>query len=163
MNQAITALTRITKEFSTNTLVPLAWGRIGDCYFQWAAVDRTQAETRYQRAMESYGMVYDSPAAEVADAAARSQAEVGVGNICVKMAEINPSTEKKDWLNAALEHYMNVVTEKNLRDGEAFDAKWMYEAGIAAAKVCRRFRAMGAGHEDLRTPCETSAEPASFH
>jgi len=130
VRQAITALTRVANEFSTNALVPLAWGRMGDCYFQWAAVDSAEAETRYKRAMECYGMVIDS---KVASVAARSQAEVAIGMVCEKEAARG---YREQWLDAALKHYMNVVTESNLGDGESFDAKWMYEAGIAAAKLC---------------------------
>jgi TolA-binding protein len=130
VKQAIAALTRITKEFSTNSLMPLAWGRMGDCYFQWAALDSAEAGTRYQRAMECYGMVVES---KIASVAARSQAEVAIGTICEKEAA---REYKEKWLDAALKHYMNVVTESNLRDGESFDAKWMYEAGVAAAKLC---------------------------
>lgn len=133
LNQAITALTRITKEFPTNsTVYPLAWGRIGDCYFQLAGQDAAQSQTRYKQALDSYGMVIDST---VASAAARSQAEVGVGKICEKRAAQETGKSQKDWINAALEHYMNVVTERTLREGETFDAKWMYEAGIATAKI----------------------------
>jgi hypothetical protein len=135
VSQAITAFTRIANEF-TNALAPLAWGRIGDCYFQWAGQDPAQAGERYKRALESYGMVFDSPLADVADVAARSQAEVGVGNICLKNAAVKPSAERKEWVKAALQHYMNVVTKGNLRPGETFDPKWMYEAGIKAARLC---------------------------
>lgn len=134
LNQAITALTRITgDEFSTDPLSPRAWGRIGDCYFQLGGQDATQAGTRYKQALDSYGMVMITKAADVA---ARSQAEVGVGKVCEKEAEAETGENRQKWLDAALEHYMNVFSQKNLRDGETFDAKWMYEAGIAAAKIC---------------------------
>ncbi len=132
LRDAITAFSRIPKDFSTNALVPLAWGRIGDCYFQFAGRDAAQAEGRYKNAAESFSNVVGSVDADVA---ARSHAEVCLGNVCGKLAEIKLGSEKNRLIDRALEHYMNVVTRKNLGDDEAFDAQWTYEAGIAAAKI----------------------------
>ncbi len=132
VGEAIKAFTRITKD-EMNPLAPLALGRIGECYFQLGGRDAAQAESSYKNAADFFGLVMNSGQA---DSAARSYAEVCLGNVCVKQAEIRTGLEKKAWIDAALTHYMNVVTQGNLRDGESFDAKWVYEAGIAAARVC---------------------------
>ncbi|MEP6663839.1 MAG: tetratricopeptide repeat protein, partial [Verrucomicrobiota bacterium] len=131
--EAIAALTRVTKDFPTNAVAGAAWGRMGDYYFQWAGLNEAEAVTRYQRAIECYGVARDAPAADVST---RSEGEVGVGNVCVKRAERETVANKKLWLDAALKSYANVWTEKNLREGESFDPKWFYEAGLAAAKIC---------------------------
>ncbi|MEO5803726.1 MAG: tetratricopeptide repeat protein [Verrucomicrobiota bacterium] len=131
IGQAINAFSRIKS--STNILGVLATGRVGDCYFQWAGQDAAQAQARYDKALEYYGTVIES---NVADISARSRAEVGVGNVCLKMAGIKPDSQKRAWVDAALKRYMNVVSQSNLHEGESFDAKWIYEAGIAAGKIC---------------------------
>lgn len=131
--EAITALTRVTKDFPDTTLYDRAWGRMGDYYFQWAEQDVSQADTRYQAALGGYGVVTHST---VSDVSARSQAAVGVGNVCVRIAALKSGSEKKLWLDAGLKNYMSVVFESNLGKDEFSDSKWVYEAGIKAAKVC---------------------------
>ena len=132
IGEAISAFTRITKD-AANPLAPLAEGRIGECYFQLAGRNPAQAEGNYKKAQDFFGKVMNSPQA---GAAARSYAEVCLGNTCVKQAEMKTGADRKAWMDAALKYYMNVVTQGNLRDGESFDPKWIYEAGIAAAKIC---------------------------
>ncbi|MEO6035624.1 MAG: tetratricopeptide repeat protein [Verrucomicrobiota bacterium] len=132
VSQAITVFNRITKD-PANPLAAPAWGRIGDCYFQWASRDPAQAEVSYKKAQDAYGLAMNSP---LADVATRSEAEVCLGNVCVKQAELSSGPAKKKWLDAALRAYMNVVALGNLRDGESFDAKWVYEGGVQAAKLC---------------------------
>jgi tetratricopeptide (TPR) repeat protein len=131
--EIITALTRITKDYETNAIAPRAWGQMGNYYFQWAGLNSAEAETQYKRALECYGSVIVS---KVADISARSEADVGVGIVCEKEAEVLAGKDRQLWLDAALQHYMNVVMQSNVRDGETFDPKWVYEAGIRAAKIC---------------------------
>ncbi len=169
MRDAIQALTRITKS-STNTIGLLATGRIGDYYFQWAGLDSAQAEASYNKALDYYGDVLKS---EVADVSARSRTEVCVGNICVKVAELKSGADKKAWADAALNHYMTVVNESNLRDGETFDPKWTYEAGIAAAKICegsgnwesakKIYQRLAAALPVLRLACEKKIAACEIH
>ncbi len=127
--EAITAFSRITKDFSTNAMAQLAWGRIGDCYFQLGAQDLPQ----YTKASEYYSNVVYSIHADVAT---RSQAEICLGNVCLKQAEKMIGVERDRLIEQALGHYLDIVTDSKLRDGEVFDPKWTYEAGIAAARIC---------------------------
>lgn len=127
MGEAITAFSRITKD-STNAMAQLAWGRIGDCYFQLAAQDPAQ----YVKAAQFFSNVVYSIHAK---ADARSRAQVCLGNVCLKQAE-KSGAEKGPLVEQAFNHFWNVVTEANLLDGETFDPKWTYEAGLAAVKIC---------------------------
>lgn len=114
---AITAYNKVIKEFPTNALVPLAWGRIGDCQYQWGYLKDSSA---YDAATNAYTQVLESP---LTDISARSLAEVGLGKVF----------EMRDGLDAALEHYAKVLYG-NI--DEEFDVVCVKEAGLAAAKIC---------------------------
>ncbi len=133
LRDAINAFSRVTRDFPSNAIASLATGKIGDCYFQLAGQDVAQAELRYDKAAESYSNVVASLQADVS---ARSQAEWCLGNICVKRAEAKVAADKEKWIERGLVHYMLVLNQTNLRNGEAPDSKWLYESGIAAAKLC---------------------------
>ncbi len=133
LRDAITAYSRVTRDLPTKAIASLATGRIGDSYFQLAGLDVAQAEARYDKAAESYSNVISSAQADVS---ARSRAGVCLGNICQKRAEKKSGVEKERLVERALGHYMFVLNKANLRDGEVPDSKWLYESGIAAAKLC---------------------------
>jgi TolA-binding protein len=122
--EAITAFSKVVQLFPTNSRAPLAWGRIGDCHRQMAALNPNS----YQFASNAYEQVLSSP---LADVAARSQAEVGLGQMSEQLARtVDPTFSK-----SAFNHYYNVVSGKNLRDGEKVDPHWFKEAGLAAGRV----------------------------
>lgn len=101
-----------------------AWGEIGDCYFQLAS----QAPQYYGNATNAYEQVIISPAAGIA---ARSQAQLGIGQVYEKLAALD-ATNQASWLRAALDCYLDVFFGDNLRDGESADPFWVKEAGLHA-------------------------------
>ena len=111
-------------------LVPLAWGEVGDCYLQLAG--QPQGAHYYDDATSAYAQVIHSPQA---DAAARSQAQIGVGLVLEKRAAQATGPDQTALLQQALQNYLDVLYGKNLRDGEAADPFWVKKAGLQAASV----------------------------
>lgn len=126
--EAITALSRIPQNYPTNPIVARAYGRIADCHLQLA----TQDAGRYKLAVEFYKLAMDSP---LADAATRSLAEVGLAKALEKQAQQKPVAEQKPLLEEALNHYLNVVYQNKLADGEPPDLVSIKEAGHAAGRL----------------------------
>jgi TolA-binding protein len=121
--EAITAFNKIIQLFPGNPRAPLAWGRIGDCYRQLAGQD----PKFYETATNAYHQVLGSRA----DIAARSQAEVALGQIMEQLARtLDPALRTN-----AFNHYYNVVSGKNLRDDEKIDPYWYYAAGAGAVRI----------------------------
>jgi TolA-binding protein len=136
--EAINPFRAILANYPTNSLVPLAFGRIADCYFQLGVGD----SSRYDGAATNYQEVMKSPEASVS---ARSQAEVGLGNTLEKKAEwlekqADPKAvaERENLLDEALNHYLDVLYEKNLRDGEEADPVWIGKAGLEAGRLAEQ-------------------------
>lgn len=131
--QAIVVLEKITANYPTNRLAPLAWGRMGDSYLQRASAEPAfyqSAATAYTNAMKS----------ELADVATRSQAEVGLAQLQEKFAETASAAERPDLLNQALGRYLNVVEGKNLREGETAAPFWVKKAAVAAARLAEELQ-----------------------
>ena len=99
----------------------LAWGEIGDCYYQLAG----QAPQYYTNAADAYGQVIGSDSAGIAE---RSQAQVGLGLVFEKRAALDPANQTV-FLQSALNNYLDVVFGKNLRDGEKAVPYWVEQAG----------------------------------
>ncbi len=121
------AFERIPQIYATNRLVSAAWGRIADCYLQLAATEPAyyeMAATNYQHAI--------LPSAPIP---VRSQAEVGLGIVREKQARLKTDAQRTAWLKEAMDHYLNVVYGKNLRDDEFADPFWVSKAGLAAAAL----------------------------
>ncbi len=125
---ALKAFGRITQLYPTNRLAPLAWGRIGDCYLQMGTADDKQ----YENATNAYQKAMSLAAADVNT---RSQAEVGLAHALRFMAQSQTGTNQTIMLQAAFEHYYNVVSEKNLRPGETPDPFWFKEAALNAGRL----------------------------
>jgi tetratricopeptide (TPR) repeat protein len=124
---ALEALGKITQVYPTNALAPLAWGHMGECYFQL-----TNYAKNYERAAEAYTNALTN---ELADVMCRSIAEVGLGGVLERQAaEASPSS-RTNLLNEAMQHYLYVVYGKNLRDREKGDPLWVKEAAVAAARL----------------------------
>ncbi|MEO8427342.1 MAG: tetratricopeptide repeat protein [Verrucomicrobiota bacterium] len=137
---AFRAIRAILVNYPTNSLVPLAFGRIGDCYFQLGVGD----PARYEGAVTNYQEVIKSPGAS---ASARSQAEVGLGNTLEKKAEwlekqtdAKAVAERENLFDEALNHYLDVLYEKNLRDGEEADPVWIGKAGLEAGRLSEQLK-----------------------
>jgi len=128
--EAINVFKKIPLLYPTNNLVPRAWGCIGNCHLQLAALD----SKHYDEATNAYHKVL-APAAG-ADISARSQAEVGLALVMEKMAKNRPPPENAaSLLDSAFVHYTDLVYGKNLHDGESPDPFWLKEAGLAAGRI----------------------------
>ena len=121
--EAINRFQRVTNFFPNSRLVPLAMGKIANCHFQLAAQDTN----RYEMATNQYWLVINS---RLADVATRSQAEVGLGEVLVRMSELR--TNRTELLNAALTHFLSVVYGRRLAKGEDPDPFWLQKAALAA-------------------------------
>ncbi len=128
-DEARKAFEKISQNLKTNDIVALANGRIGDCYLQLA----TQKQEYYNKAADAYRLVLDSEQARIS---ARSQAEVGIGKIFEKQAEMESAGEKiKALKSEAIKHFANVALKSNLREGETADRFWVGFAEKRRAKL----------------------------
>jgi TolA-binding protein len=144
--EAIGALEKITARYPTNRLAPLAWGRRGDCYLQLYLQLAAAEPKLYEEAVTAYDYVIRS---DMADIAARSQAEVGLGHVEAGLAkalekqagQASPSdrdrllAERNRLRTEALRHYLNVSEGKNLRASEQANPFWVKEATLCAARL----------------------------
>jgi hypothetical protein len=124
---AFNAFDLLCKTFPTNQIAALAWGQKAICLLQFA---RTSQD--YAPVTNSFQQVLDSP---LADATARSIAEVGLAFTLEKIADNQPEPEKGRLLNEALRHYERVLYKRVLREGEQADAFWTRKAGFEAARL----------------------------
>ncbi|MCU0784801.1 MAG: tetratricopeptide repeat protein [Verrucomicrobia bacterium] len=121
--EAIRVFGKIHERNPTNEMAALAWGEMAKCYRQIQDASN---------AVASLAKVIESPAAK---AAARSEAQVGLGVMLEEQAQGKPDEEKRALLKRALAAYLPVVYEENLRPGETRDLFWVKEAGLKAASV----------------------------
>ncbi|MFO1501435.1 MAG: tetratricopeptide repeat protein [Verrucomicrobiota bacterium] len=124
--EAIKPFQRVTNFYGRSRFAPLAMGKIANCHFQLAA----QNTNRFEMATNQYWQVILSP---LADVATRSQAEVGLGEVLVKMAE--QRSNRIALLEAALKHYLDVVYGRHLRPDEHPDPFWISRAALAAGSL----------------------------
>jgi TolA-binding protein len=133
--QARLAFERIPQLFPTSRLVPLAWGRIGDCYLQQAAAQDTKY---YDNALDAYRKVLQPELK--ADLSTRCQAEMGLGLVLERQAALKKPPERLTLLRTALDHYLNIVFGRNLAPGEQLDPVWFKEASLAAARLAEELQ-----------------------
>jgi TolA-binding protein len=126
LEEAIRSFNKIPQLYPNSELAPLALGRAGNCYFQLAARD----PKFYDSAIQTYKQVLDAPRA---NAAARSDAEVGIGLALEKQSELKG--DDTALLKLAQERYLNVALATNLREQEQPDAFWVKKASLEAARV----------------------------
>jgi TolA-binding protein len=131
--QALLVLGKIPEEkrFLTNEIAAFAWGEMAKCYRQMGG------STGLSNAEMAYRKVIEFPAA---GAAARSQAQVGLGLVLKDMARTAPPKEQHDLLKSAANNFWDVVLEKNLRDGETHDLFWIKNAGLEGAQLLEATR-----------------------
>ena len=120
---ATNVFAQIVQMYPTNELSALAWGEIGDCDLQLA---------NYDSATNAYAQAVHSPFAKIA---VRSQAQIGWGIALEKEAALMTGNDQTHLLQLALNHYLDVLYGKNLRDGETPDAFWTKKAGLQAAAL----------------------------
>ena len=118
--------------YPTNELGARAWGEIGDCDVQLA---------NYDAATNAYAQVVNSPFAHIA---ARSRAQIGFGIALEKKAAATGGDQKM-LLALALDNYLGVFYENNLRNDEQADAFWIKEAGLQALPL---IETLGTGDPD---------------
>jgi tetratricopeptide (TPR) repeat protein len=135
--EAITSFDVVLKIFPTNSLEPLARGKIANCYFQLAGLDTNRYA--YTLAVNEYNKVMTN---SIADVSTRSHAEVGLANALEKQADQQPAAEQKPLLERALNHCLNVVYKRNVRveRGELADPFWVKRAGLRAGQIAERLR-----------------------
>lgn len=119
--------------FATNRLaqrlVPLAWGKVGDCSLQLASQDPKQ----YANAADAYWQVITN---QVAGISTRSLAEYGLGRVFeIEAADNKNAGERADLLKSGFGHYFAILIGQNLREGERSDPNWIEKAGFAAARL----------------------------
>jgi len=131
--EALGVLDKITREYPTNALAPLAWGQMGMCYLQLASVDTNN----YERAAHAFTNALKS---ELANVKCRSIAEVGLARVLEKQAEQASAAERTSLLKEALQHYGNVVDGEVLGENEAADPFWLKEAAVAAARLAEELQ-----------------------
>jgi TolA-binding protein len=127
--EAIKVFQSITRQYPTNRLTPLAWGKIGDCHANYAA----ETPNSYSDATNAYQHVLDWKATEV-PVRVRNQADFGMGGCLEQMAKSRPPPEAKPILEAALDHYLNVVYGKNI-GSEQPDPFWLKRSIQAAGRL----------------------------
>ncbi len=142
-SEALNAYNRVTQDFPTNRLAALAWGRIGDRYFQLGADD----PNRYELATNAYQQVLSPPISPHADVAARSQAEFGLAMVLEKQAALKSDPERTQLMELALLHYLNVVFGKNLVGEEKPNLHWVKLAGESAGGLAE---ALGQGEQAIK-------------
>jgi TolA-binding protein len=126
-DEAITAFTRVTKDFSSNHVAALAWGRIGDCHRQAAIFDTSgfvsiAASNSLVKAATAYSTALTVPESEPST---RNQARVGLGLVA----------EKLNHLDEALGYFLAVIYQN---ENEGPDPLWVKEAGLGAGRICEQ-------------------------
>ncbi len=154
-SEALNAFERITRMGSTNRLEPLAWGKIGDCHFQLAAMDPQS----YDKATNAFHRALESKRTDV-PAAARNQAEVGIALTLEKMAETRPK-DREALLKAALNHHLNVVYGQGT-GSEKPDPFWQKRAALAAGRLAELVASDGARELYERLATEIPAMKATW-
>lgn len=123
---AIQVFDKIQQEFPTDELAVLASVEMARCWMQ-------QGATRFTNAWLAFSQVITSALANVT---ARSEAQVGRGQLLEFAAQSAAGPDRTKLLRQALEDYLAVVYEKNvLHEGEKRDSFWMKKAGLAAGPL----------------------------
>lgn len=122
----------IVRENPTNDLAALAWGEIGNCCLQLAAVS-TDA-SYYSAASDAYRTSFGIPYSSVL---ARSQSKIGLANVIEKQAQLASNGERAAMLREARELDADVYFGKlgHLKEAEAPDGFWRKKAGSEAARL----------------------------
>jgi len=118
----------VERLYPTNELAARASGMVGNCHLTLAESD----PSRYIAASNAYQKVLQMPRAGVA---VRSEAEYGLATVLEKLAAGREDSSRTNLLDAALDHYLNVLYGTILREGETADPSWTRKAGIEAGRI----------------------------
>lgn len=122
------AIPRFAKIPETNELGPRALAEIASCWYQLASVQ----PDAYTNAAAYYRQSMSSP---LADIQTRSLAELGLGKVFERQAELPGNIQRTNLLEQALNHYLNVARGTNLHVGEKAHPAAVKDAGLAAARL----------------------------
>lgn len=133
-SQALAIYSQIPRELArfnpNDPLLPRAFGEMANCYFQLGRDE----PTNYVAAINYYQRVTNAP---FADATARVQALVGIGNAQRKQAKLKQESgapaEASALLYAALSNYLKVLYDTY--EDEKPDPIWLKEAALNAAEI----------------------------
>jgi TolA-binding protein len=130
LTRAIEVLGELARSYPAHPYAARAWGQIGNCHLQLGAQDRSQ----YIAATNAYHRVVE--ATNVADIQTRSLAEYGLGQTLEKMARsTNDVAARKQLMENAVDHYLNIVNGSNLLPGETRDIALAAQAGSEAGRL----------------------------
>lgn len=119
----------IYEQYPTTRQAILAWGKRAFGLLQYAKVATNTAA--YLDATNALMQVIEATNANVR---ARSIAQVGLGVALEKLAE-RSSAGQAELYTAALNRYLDVLYNKNLRPAESPDPYWTKEAGVQAVRL----------------------------
>ncbi|HMP82334.1 MAG TPA: tetratricopeptide repeat protein [Verrucomicrobiota bacterium] len=125
--EAIRVYASIRQLNPTNAQAGLAWGLIGNCYLQIGARDAAA----YVNATNAYSQAMALASSSVST---RSQAQISIGLVLEKMAAAT-GADPQALLRQALDNYLSVVYETNLRQGEIRDDFWVKKAGLESGRL----------------------------
>jgi tetratricopeptide (TPR) repeat protein len=131
---AIQVFSKLAQLNPDTRIALLAQGKMGDCYLQLGSSDPAQ----YSYASNAYQQVLSAP---LADVAAKSQAEVGLGLVLESEAQSLAGTNAAPILRLALDHYLNVVCGNNRTPDELPDPFWVKRAGLEALRLAEALQA----------------------
>ena len=127
LEEAVRVFKNICRD-RTNLMAALAWGRIGNCYFN---------ARQYLLAAEAYSNAIASP---YADVSTRCIAEVGLGDVLEKQAGQKSGPEQLALREEAKTHYLRIFYGDLLKDGEQPDLFWTRKAGLNAERLAEEQR-----------------------
>lgn len=148
---AIQVFSKLAQLNPNTRIALLAQGKMGDCYLQLAGTDTNTALVNYNFASNAYQRVVS--ATNLATFPDRAQAEVGLGLVLEKSAQLTNGTNPPALARAALDHYLNVVYGNVREAGEPPDLFWIRRAGLEAVRLAE---SLGAWEQVARL-CDTLA------
>jgi TolA-binding protein len=134
------AFYKIPQNYTNSPLVPAAWGMMAQCSLQWAQAQAQEKNPKlYDSAAEAFLKVLSFTNADIA---VRSQAEVGLGLVRERQAQLTPAPANAELWKSARTHYLNVLYGKNLNvnNQEKASLFWQKEAGLAAASLAEQLK-----------------------
>ncbi len=142
--EALDVFSLIVGTYTNSPIAYLAYARMGDCYFAFAASEagtQTNAADSNEHALLSYtnAMNNYARAMEAEDPTVRGKAEVRLGDSLVELARLIPDTSRQTGLfRSAFDHYLNVFDGVNLAAEQMPDIYWAKEAGMQAAALAEK-------------------------
>lgn len=132
LTDAMNAFVYVIEKFPDSRESILAQGKLANCHLQRAELDPSQASAAYAEAARLYLEILKAAAA---DAATRSQAEVGLALVREKQALRASGVDLEQLQKEALDRLLTVFHGGNLRPGENASPFWLNRAGVEAARL----------------------------